>query len=401
MSLAVKKGADKDACLALGQILAYAVIGGAENLVVQIANEHARVGNPSHVIVLTEPGPLSRRFHSGVHVHYLNYARESIRNPLKFAISIIKGYRLLSKIVNNENLDVIQTHLPDPNLWGLVLAVFNGVKVVPTIHSNKFLATTDSTALGDYFRKVSYRLMTKYCHAIVLVSKKVRESFLEEIGPDARGINRLVVVENGVAIPDTISLAKRRLFRVSLLKPGCENDFLILAAGRLSAAKNFACLIRVAAVLKAQGHRFRVLIAGEGEERGELEDLINDLAIGDRVELMGSIDNLDEVMKAADLLVMTSRWEGLPFVLLEGMAAGLPVVASRIAGISDIIPGEQHGLLVDVDDEQGYAKAISVLFANKVQRREMGEANRIYVQEKYDFCQKYRVISALFEKNLV
>jgi glycosyltransferase involved in cell wall biosynthesis len=370
-------------------------MGGAETYLALIANAHAARGLGSRIVVLSEPGPVSERFAPEVEVEYLGYRRASIRNPLRFLVSVVRGYRLIARAVDRLGIEVLQTHLPDTNLWGLALSLTGRCRVVVTIHNNRFLRGVEERSFRSWAKLRAYRMMFRRCAAIVAVSAEVKKSLLATLGIDGDDADRVVVVDNGVPVPDPVSGDRRREIRARYgIGP---DDRWVVAAGRLTEAKNFRCLVAAAALLKDQGRPVRVLIAGEGDLRGDLERQRADLQVEDLVALPGNREDLGEVMQAADLLAMSSRWEGMPMVLLEAMARGLPVVGTRINGLVDVIEEGRQGLLVEVDDAHGLAEAIGRLFAEPETRREMGRNARDLVLEKYDFRRVYQELCRVYD----
>jgi len=381
--------------LVVGHLLANAGMGGAETYIALIANAHARQGRGSRVIILSEPGAVSGRFGPDVTVEYLGYWRESIRNPFRFIGSIIRGFRLISKAVKDQEIQVLQTHLPDTNLWGLALALTGRCKVVITIHNNKFLRGTEKKSFRNFVKLKAYRMMFRRCAAIVAVSGEVKKSLLSTLGVADRDAGRVVVVDNGVPVPDPLPEAAKTELRE---KYGIgREEFWIVAAGRLTEAKNFQCLVAASAALKAQGLPIRILIGGEGHLRTDLERQIAELGVEDVVDLPGNLYDLGDVMQAADLLAMPSRWEGLPMVLLEAMARRLPVVGTRINGLVDIIEEGRHGYLVAVDDREGLAAGIERMIREPDTRLAMGRACKELVREKFDFRRVYNDLCQVYE----
>jgi glycosyltransferase involved in cell wall biosynthesis len=124
----------------------------------------------------------------------------------------------------------------------------------------------------------------------------------------------------------------------------------ILAAGRLHPKKGFDLFLVALAALRAQGFAFRATIAGDGDERQALEGICRDLRLEDRVSFPGWCDDMVTLLASADVFAFPSRQEGFPLMLLEAMASGLPVVATRIPGTVDILRGDADGLLVPADD---------------------------------------------------
>jgi len=157
-------------------------MGGAENLAVRIANALAAEGHQSHLIVVTEPDILSERIHPDVHVHYLEFWRSPIRNPFAFLASILRGLRLLKSVIENEKIQVVQTHLPGANFWGLLLELNKVLPVLATIHNNQEFRYGDrDNQLLAFFRKTAYKQILNRCHGTVAVSEKVRNSLILEL----------------------------------------------------------------------------------------------------------------------------------------------------------------------------------------------------------------------------
>ncbi len=141
---------------------------------------------------------------------------------------------------------------------------------------------------------------------------------------------------------------------------GVENDFVIGHVGRFGIEKNHQKLIRVFSEIHKMNPNTKLVLCGDGEERQNIETLINDLNLNDSVLLLGVIDNVHEVMQAIDVFVMPSLFEGLPFALLEAQAAGLKcIVSDTVSRDSDIIPGNQF-ISLDSDDSLWAEQILSI-----------------------------------------
>ena len=134
---------------------------------------------------------------------------------------------------------------------------------------------------------------------------------------------------------------------------------VIGALGRLHEQKGFDILIRAAAVLRDQGASFRLRIGGEGEDRPLLEGLIRDFALGDRVELAGWISPPGPFLADLDLFVMPSRYEPFGLVVVEAMAAGVPILASALEGPQEILAEGRFGRLFPSEDPDALARAMA------------------------------------------
>ncbi|MBK7046980.1 MAG: glycosyltransferase family 4 protein [bacterium] len=341
----------------VAQLIESLAMGGAEHLAIQLAGHLAAVGCESHLIVLNGPGALSNRIDPRVHVHYLHYERASIANPIRFVISVVRGYVLVSKLVSAAKIALVQTHLPGANMWGLLLAMRRLCAVVATVHNNQeFRYTSSDSAIKVYLRKNVYRSILRRCNAVIAVSDSVKKSLQDELGVGAHLAAKIVVVPNGVPIPEPLMVGAAAPIRRRWGTP--LGGHLLVGAGRLEEQKNFSDLIAAAAILKRAGTKFQLVIAGEGPLRSSLESAIARNGLGNEVHLPGVVGELPALFLAADLLVFPSLWEGLPLVLLEAMGAGLPVVGNDIDGVREIVEDGRSGRLVPAGDTEDLAAAI-------------------------------------------
>lgn len=379
----MKSAGGSERPLVVAQFIETMNVGGAEHLAVTVANALAGRGRASHLIVATGPGPLSGRIDPAVRVHYLGFVRASVRNPLAFAWSVGKGLRRLGGIVRRENIAVAQTHLPGANFWGLVLALRGVCGVVATVHNNEeFRYGAHDNRVLRSARRAAYGQIVRRC-GVVAVSAAVKESLVRQLRLDGALAARIAVVPNAVPLPAPLSAADRALERERWgVAPG---EVLLLAAGRFTAQKNFGDLVEAARRLAAAGVAFRLVIAGDGEERPALQARAAAAGLADRVLLPGNLADLDRVMGAADVFVMSSLWEGLPLVLLEAMAAGLPVAAYAIDGVREVVSDGASGLTVPAGDAAALADALAALATDPELRQRLGAGAGAVVRERYSF----------------
>jgi len=157
----------------------------------------------------------------------------------------------------------------------------------------------------------------------------------------------------------------------------------LLAVGRLGPEKRFDRLLRVLGRVRERA-ALRATIVGDGPLRPELEALAATLGLGaDCLTFAGAATDMAAHYQAADLLVLTSDWEGTPNVVLEAMASGLPVVATRVGGMADIVTNGSAGLLLDAADEEGLAAAITTLGTDVDARRAYGSRARAFVEQHH------------------
>ena len=383
--------------LRVAQIIESMAVGGAEHLAVKTANHLAAAGHDSHLIVTRGPDVLSAKIQPNVKVHYLHYERSSIKNPLAFGASLRKGVKLIAKVVRDENISVVQTHLPGSNFFGLLLAWKKTCGVLATIHNNQefHYGDTDNPVLAR-LRKKAYRKILDSCQGMVAVSEEVRTSLIRELGAGPEAAARISVVTNAVEIPEPFDPSRRDALRDELgVRPG---QTLILAAGRFCEQKNFRDLVTAAAMLKKSCTPFRLVIGGDGELWQELTDQFLALGLQNEVFLPGNLTNLDELMQVSDIFVMSSLWEGLPLVLLEAMAAGLPVVAYGIAGIEEVVADGMTGLTVPVGEPEALAGGLEKLAGDDDLRRNMGTAGEDRIRAEYSFDKYVEKLVILYRR---
>ena len=175
----------------------------------------------------------------------------------------------------------------------------------------------------------------------------------------------------------------------------------ILFVGRLTDEKRPEWFIELASQLQitlpARPVHFR--IAGDGPLRPELERMARDRGLSDVVHFLGEQQDMSESYASADLLVLTSRYEGTPNVLLEAMAHGVPVVATKVGGVPEIV-SDECGIVVDPFDLPGLAEAVRQLVENPGMRKEMGSAGRAYVERNHSFNSLGGRLTEIYQKLL-
>jgi glycosyltransferase involved in cell wall biosynthesis len=156
----------------------------------------------------------------------------------------------------------------------------------------------------------------------------------------------------------------------------------VLAVGRLRAPKDFLTLVRASARLPAGSAR--VLVVGDGPDRDELEREIGRLGLEGTIALLGERADVGELLAAADVFVLPSRSEGMPMSVLEAMAAGLPVVASDVGGVAELVADGATGLLVPAGEPAALARALARLLDDRALRERMGAAGRARARDRFD-----------------
>jgi glycosyltransferase involved in cell wall biosynthesis len=250
----------------------------------------------------------------------------------------------LTRFLRQHRPDAVHTHGGRANLYGRVAATLAKVpQVVTTIHSHSNL-DYDSLWKNSLFAAAD-RLTWSLADSYIAVSGQLRNSLI------ARGLpeSKITVIHNGIAervsgSPDA-ELA-------SLERP------LLLAIGRLVGIKRFDILLRSLNIVADTGRRFTFVLVGDGPEQDSLSRLAAELNLSERVLMCGYRRDARRLLLGADLFVMSSDMEGLPVVLLEAMAAQVPVVATAVGGIPEAVTHQESALLVQPGNAGELASAI-------------------------------------------
>jgi glycosyltransferase involved in cell wall biosynthesis len=194
--------------------------------------------------------------------------------------------------------------------------------------------------------------------------------------------SRVRVVPNGADLPDEETegpAAKRwrERYLCTPIKP------LWVVAGRLEEQKGHDLLFEALSTILKQNLDFTLVVAGEGSRRSWLEQQALSLRLAPRVQFVGQVEDVGSLLAAADAVLLPSRWEGLPLVLLEAMARGRPIVASSVGGVPDVVQDGVNGTLVPPGDAAALAAALEQLHRKADRAGRMGRAAADTVREHY------------------
>jgi glycosyltransferase involved in cell wall biosynthesis len=168
--------------------------------------------------------------------------------------------------------------------------------------------------------------------------------------------------------------------------------------GRLSAEKGLPILLQSLATLKSRGRRVELVLMGDGEDRGYLESLVGNLGLEDAVQFLGFVDQqtIAETLRASDIFVLPSFAEGIPVALMEAMAIGLPVIATAVGGVSELVVNLETGLVVHASDVEGLADAILCYADNADLRLEIARKARDKVVSEFNIEDQVDTLARLF-----
>lgn len=339
-------------------------MGGADQLLLSAAQELRARGHEVLIVSLTPLGPM------GLEAKGLGIPTQSL--DMRRGVPDPRGLVRLGRLVRAWKPDVLHSHMIHANLMARVLRLFVPIPaMISTIHN---------IYEGGRLRMAAYRLSNRLVDQMTIISQAAADHFITQ-GIVPRELLR--VVPNGVdtslfreVLPEAREAVRRSL--------GVEQEFVWLAVGRFEIAKDYPNMLRAFARVHERHPRSVLLLVGRGSLQGETETLVRALDLGSQVRFLGVRDDVSELMSAADGYVMSSAWEGMPMVLLEAAAAGLPIVATRVGGNHEVVCDEESGFLVPprAPDLLGQAM-LRLMESSEAHRRSMGDRGRQHVRANY------------------
>jgi glycosyltransferase involved in cell wall biosynthesis len=342
-------------------VITLAEIGGAQSYVRDLIPE--LVGRYDVTVAAHGPGPLADAVKTrGADYVELRHVRRDV-GP-RDILGLFELWRLCRRL----RPDIVHLNSSKVGVLGRIAGAAARVPVrVFTAHGWAFYA---SSGLVGRLYLWADRIVLPLTTAVICVSDTDREA-----GLAARTCvdERTWVIHNGVEPgPEPIRTVRPRV--------------RIVSVGRLAAQKDFPALVRAAAALDPA--RAEVVVLGDGPDRQQIEADIARLEIADRFTLAGEVSDVPERLRDADVFVLASNFEGLPISVLEAMAAGLPIVASNVGGLPEMVEEGANGMLVPAGDSDGLARALEALVDDPALRRRQGEQSRRRLVESFsiDAC---------------
>jgi glycosyltransferase involved in cell wall biosynthesis len=295
--------------------------------------------------------------------------------------------------IKRGNYDIVHTHSSKAGFLGRLAARLIGVRaVIHTPHCFCFMAE-DMNGIKKQFYFHVEKFAAFFCDRLIAVSDFQRQDMLKMRLTDPR---KVLTIENGV---DSGTFSNNGF---DILKKknelGLNNGSIILGAvGVLNESKGHRYLIEAVSKIVQTGLDVRLLIAGEGPLRKQLEALSRDLGLDSRVRLLGFREDIPELLALMDIFVFPSLWEGMSLALLEAMAVGLPIISTDVHGAVDLIRDNKSGILVQKKDTRGLVKAIRHLVSNPNETKKMGQEARRLVHSNYTLERQIGKLESLYK----
>ena len=284
---------------------------------------------------------------------------------------------------------VVHTHSSKAGILGRIAARLARVPViVHTVHGWSFNDTQPVALRAAY--TLLERIAARWTDRLIVVSSLNRDKGL------ARGIgdpDRYRTIHSGIHADDfRRPRGVRETVRASL--GFGREDIVVGTVGNLKPQKGPLDLIAAAATVLAHDPRFRFMVIGDGPLRGQVEERVRTLGIGDRVRLLGWRDDVGDLLQAMDVFLLTSRFEGLPRSVLQAMAAGVPVVATAVDGTPEVVLDGETGLLVPPAEPEAAAHAVLRVGTDAALADRLREAASRLMTAEFDLDRMVRDLEA-------
>ncbi|MEO5656958.1 MAG: glycosyltransferase [Nitrospiria bacterium] len=292
--------------------------------------------------------------------------------------------RQLVRLMRAKKIDIVHTHVYNPGVYGRIAAKLAGVPGV--------IATTHNVYhRRKWKRRFINRVLAHYTDRQIVVSEAVKQDLIryDWVRPES-----IDVMPTGIDLAPFQRAVDPSTVRDELGLP--RDAYVLGTVGRLEPQKGHIHLIRALdRVVKTNARAFLVLV-GDGSLAKPLQEEAARLGVGERVVFTGARRDVAYLLRAMDLFVFPSLWEGQGLALVEAMASGLPVVASRIGGVSEVVSDGCSGQLVPPGSPEALADALLAVMASPSRAREMGAAGRARTEAVFGAAPMIKRLEALY-----
>lgn len=306
-------------------------------------------------------------FNSEVHQYCLKKHLNHVTYFKGFSANPMVAFRV-AQTCKREKIDMIHVHDSHAHNFAVLSAVLTGTDL-PIIVSRRVDFPVSDTGMSSY--KYNHPQIAK----IICVSNAIKDVMLPSISDHSK----LTVVHSGI---DLDKFKKKKLQNVLRSKYEIPDDYLIIGnVAALAPHKDYPTFLRTVKRLVEGGIKAKFFAIGEGNCRKEVMEQIAEMGLKNEVHLTGFRSDVVEILPELDIFLMTSETEGLGTSILDALAAGVPVVATRAGGIIEIIEDQKTGLLAEVKDDEALAKAVLQMAASPELRAKFIAAGKEKVKE--------------------
>jgi glycosyltransferase involved in cell wall biosynthesis len=356
-------------------------VGGAQKLIVGLASAISRQNIESTVISLRDDVAAANvDLLRSAGAQLIIFPSRSLLNPRRL-IRLIRFLRA-------EKFDLIHTHLSYANILGSLAGYYTGIPVVATLHNTGY----DPRRKSGLVIRLEEMFLHYFVRRIIAVGYTVTKAYSAHLGS-----RTLDVIPNGVPVPDALPMEARQQLRRQIA--GSDDCVVLISVGRFVQAKGHEDLIDAFAILHQRDPRPVLVLAGTGRLFDRIRSKIAKLKLEDSVRCLGERNDIFQLLGASDIYVSSSHWEGLPVAVLEAMMTGLPIVATAVGDIPNVVTPET-GILIPPHDPACLADTLRTLLNSPEKARAMGNAARVRAMQEYSLDTWVKRHVSLYEETL-
>ena len=336
-------------------------VGGMERLVSDLAM--GRTAGKTSIVCLNKLGALGEQIEKNVTIKVLNIPK-----------NLILATIMVFKTLKNLKPDIIHCHNLQAHFFGGLCAILlPKTQVVLTKHGQHIPTSSITAVINKFTLKRS---------KIIGVSADITQLMKEWITKNTQPIE---YIANGISLSPYEAFTSKEAAKKALgIKP---NTFCIGIVARLSKPKDHLLLIDAVAFIAKNHPEIQLIIVGNGPLKNKIEKYIRAHHYEHIITMLGERNDIANILNALDVFALTSSSEGIPMTILEAMAAGLPVIATNVGGIPQVVVNGKTGLLVEDKDKQGLIEAIKFLIENPELQKKLGKEGHLLLINNYSVSQ--------------
>ncbi|MBD3270744.1 glycosyltransferase [Candidatus Peregrinibacteria bacterium] len=280
-----------------------------------------------------------------------------------------KNLIALNQTIKKFKPDIIHAHLWNP-------MACKHVYLAATANRTPLITTEHDPFKLNFIKRIYKKIVLKFVDNIIAISD-ANKKLISELYPQHS--NKIITVHNGIELNNNKTKPKKNNDYIHHVFKSTKTHKIILSVAALHPRKGLKYLIGAYSKIVKKFPKTRLIIAGNGPQKMELEKLIKNLNIDDKVFLLGQRDDISDIMKSADIFVLPSLAEAFGLVILEAMREGLPIIATNSGGIPEIL-ADNNGILVKPKDKQSLQKTITKLLQNDTIREQYAKKSLVRVK---------------------
>jgi glycosyltransferase involved in cell wall biosynthesis len=359
---------------------------GAEVMLLNLMEEQRRMGLEPILASIGDPGCGEKPLEAEATRRGLRVERIRMRPGPNMA-----GAMKVLQFARNEKVYILHSHGYKGNiLFGLMPRWIRRIPMVTTLHGWTWTGGWSRMAVYEWLDRLSLHFIDR----VVVVSEAMKAKV---------GIKDIYVINNGIPIDTNDSIdsinnnsatnainATNSINAINALNAidaeivsFCNSGYTIGSIGRISPEKGYDILLKAISEVSESVHEIRLVILGEGGERGYLEAEVKRLGLDDKVLMPGYVANASRFLPLFKVFVLSSLTEGLPMVILEAMRAGVPIIATRVGGIPEVLENGAAGILIDSGNYLALVKKLKEIISNPTTSSQWSQAAKLRVNSLY------------------